>query len=128
MSAHCLRPLLQRDCPPELAVLMRLRGCQGAGLTLTACMPHTAIRASTSTLSHPAPAHAPIPCRTGVPIKKMLIPMSFATVLGGTCTLIGTSTNLVVSGLQNEKFQDEQFGGCDPRALTTPKTTPVHPL
>lgn len=30
--------------------------------------------------------------------------MSFATVLGGTATLIGTSTNLVVSGLQQEKY------------------------
>jgi hypothetical protein len=32
--------------------------------------------------------------------------MSFATVLGGTVTLIGTSTNLVVSGLQQEKYGD----------------------
>lgn len=30
--------------------------------------------------------------------------MSFATVLGGTCTLIGTSTNLVVAGLQEAKY------------------------
>ena len=37
-----------------------------------------------------------------MPAKKLLIPLSFATVLGGTCTLIGTSTNLVVSGLQAE--------------------------
>jgi di/tricarboxylate transporter len=31
--------------------------------------------------------------------KKFLIPLSFATILGGMCTLIGTSTNLVVHGL-----------------------------
>lgn len=31
--------------------------------------------------------------------SKLLIPLSFLAVLGGTCTLIGTSTNLVVSGL-----------------------------
>ncbi len=31
--------------------------------------------------------------------KKFLIPLSFATIFGGTCTLIGTSTNLVVHGL-----------------------------
>jgi di/tricarboxylate transporter len=29
--------------------------------------------------------------------SKYLIPLSFATILGGTCCLIGTSTNLVVS-------------------------------
>lgn len=42
--------------------------------------------------------------RCGISPKKLLIPMSFATVLGGTCTLIGTSTNLVVAGLQLEKY------------------------
>ena len=31
--------------------------------------------------------------------SKFLIPLSYAAVLGGTCTLIGTSTNLVVYGL-----------------------------
>jgi di/tricarboxylate transporter len=31
--------------------------------------------------------------------SKLMIPLSYAAVLGGTCTLIGTSTNLVVHGL-----------------------------
>ena len=31
--------------------------------------------------------------------SKLLIPLSFLTILGGTCTLIGTSTTLVVDGL-----------------------------
>lgn len=31
--------------------------------------------------------------------SKFLIPLSFATIAGGVCTLIGTSTNLVVNGL-----------------------------
>ena len=30
------------------------------------------------------------------------MPMNDAVVLGGLCTLIGTSTNIVVSGLLNE--------------------------
>ena len=30
---------------------------------------------------------------------KLLIPLSYATILGGMCTLIGTSTNLVVHGM-----------------------------
>lgn len=34
-----------------------------------------------------------------LPSSKFLIPLSFATILGGMCTLIGTSTNLVVHGL-----------------------------
>ncbi len=39
--------------------------------------------------------------RCGVPPKKLLIPLSYAAVLGGTCTSIGTSTNLVITGLQD---------------------------
>lgn len=42
--------------------------------------------------------------RCGISPKKLLLPMSHATVLGGTCTLIGTSTNLVISGLQEAKY------------------------
>lgn len=35
--------------------------------------------------------------------SKLLIPLSYASVLGGTCTLIGTSTNFVIhSALQEE--------------------------
>ena len=35
----------------------------------------------------------------GVTATKLLIPLSYATILGGVCTLIGTSTNLVVHGM-----------------------------
>lgn len=35
----------------------------------------------------------------GVAATKLLIPLSYATILGGVCTLIGTSTNLVVHGM-----------------------------
>ncbi|PJB14847.1 MAG: SLC13 family permease [Flavobacteriales bacterium CG_4_9_14_3_um_filter_32_8] len=34
---------------------------------------------------------------------KMLIPLSFATIFGGTCTLIGTSTNILVSGIAEKE-------------------------
>jgi len=37
--------------------------------------------------------------RTGIAPSKLFMPLSFATILGGTCTLIGTSTNMVVYGL-----------------------------
>ncbi|PNH03965.1 putative sodium/sulfate cotransporter 3 [Tetrabaena socialis] len=42
--------------------------------------------------------------RCGVPPKKLLIPLSYAAVLGGTCTSIGTSTNLVIVGLQDTRY------------------------
>lgn len=37
--------------------------------------------------------------RSGVPASKVLLPMNYATILGGMCTMIGTSTNLIVGGL-----------------------------
>ncbi|WP_417227635.1 SLC13 family permease [Amphritea sp.] len=37
--------------------------------------------------------------RINIPVSKLLLPLSYAAILGGTCTLIGTSTNLVVDGL-----------------------------
>lgn len=32
-------------------------------------------------------------------ISKLLMPLSYAAIIGGACTLIGTSTNLIINGL-----------------------------
>jgi di/tricarboxylate transporter len=37
--------------------------------------------------------------KAGLSPSKLFMPLSYAAILGGTCTLIGTSTNLVVSGM-----------------------------
>ncbi len=37
-----------------------------------------------------------------LPATKFLIPLSYVTILGGMCTLIGTSTNLVIHGMMQE--------------------------
>lgn len=40
-----------------------------------------------------------------LPASKFLIPLSYASILGGTCTLIGTSTNLLMHSLMLENAQ-----------------------
>lgn len=42
----------------------------------------------------------------GVAPTRLLIPLSYVAVLGGTCTLIGTSTNLVVAGVAQSEGLD----------------------
>ena len=37
-----------------------------------------------------------------IPASKLLIPLSYSSILGGCCTLIGTSTNLLVNGTLKE--------------------------
>lgn len=42
-----------------------------------------------------------------LPPTKFLIPLSYATVIGGICTLIGTTTNLVLHGMLLQEAKDE---------------------
>lgn len=42
--------------------------------------------------------------RIRVQPSKLLIPLSYASIFGGLCTLIGTSTNLVVNGLLQSRY------------------------
>jgi di/tricarboxylate transporter len=46
-----------------------------------------------------------------VAASRLLMPMAFASILGGTCTLIGTSTNVAVSGYLGSR------GGLSPLGL-----------
>ncbi len=45
-------------------------------------------------------------CRQqGLDVSKVLMPMSFAAIFAGTCTLIGTSTNLLVASIVRDQKQ-----------------------
>lgn len=58
--------------------------------------------------------------RNSISPSKLLIPLSFLTILGGTCTLIGTSTNLVISGLMEESSIGRGLGLFELAAIGVP--------
>jgi di/tricarboxylate transporter len=45
--------------------------------------------------------------RANLDVSKLLMPLAFASILGGTCTLIGTSTNVAVSGYMKRSGMQE---------------------
>ncbi|HEY4492300.1 MAG TPA: SLC13 family permease, partial [Acidobacteriota bacterium] len=47
--------------------------------------------------------------KANISASKLLIPLAYASMLGGTCTLIGTSTNVAVNGLLRT-YRIEPFG------------------
>ena len=46
-------------------------------------------------------------------VSKLLIPVSFATILGGAATLIGTSSNLIVAGMVSDAIADGRLQGVE---------------
>src|SRR5690606_6040735 len=43
--------------------------------------------------------------------SKVMLPLSVAAILGGCCSLIGTSTNLVISGLYTKALEAGRISG-----------------
>jgi len=57
-----------------------------------------AVMKNTTTTAMFLPVVLGIAARRNMSPSKLLMPLAFGAILGGTCTLIGTSTNLAVSG------------------------------
>ena len=57
-----------------------------------------AVMKNTTTVAMFLPVVLGIAARRNISPSKLLMPLAFGAILGGTCTLIGTSTNLAVSG------------------------------
>lgn len=74
-----------------------VRGAQFRMLLPTATL--SAFLNNTTVVAMLIPAIQEWSKRLKMPPSKLLLPLSYVTILGGTCTLIGTSTNLVVNGL-----------------------------
>ena len=67
-------------------------------LIMVAAALAAAVMKNTTTTAMFLPVVLGIGARRNISPSKLLIPLAFGAILGGTCTLIGTSTNLAVSG------------------------------
>jgi len=74
-------------------------------MTITACV--SAVMNNTTATAMFIPAVVALCRRAKISTSKLLMPLAFASIMGGTLTLIGTSTNIAVSGyLRDRKIMD----------------------
>lgn len=85
-----LRPVLGRLATPELQV----PAFAGAVMLLSM------LTKNIGALAIVMPVAMQTAKKTGTPVSRLLMPMSFASLLGGLVTLVGTSPNVIVSGVR----------------------------
>ncbi len=89
--------------------LCRRVGAAGLWLLIGVCGAASAFLNNTPIVVLGAPVVRDVAQSMGLPARRYLIPLSYAAVLGGTCTLIGTSTNLLVDDMASISGQP-RFG------------------
>lgn len=74
-------------------------GAASAPVIITLCGSLSAFLNNTPLVILAAPIIQDSARRLGISPKRLLIPLSYASIMGGACTLIGTSTNLLVDDM-----------------------------
>lgn len=90
----------------RLAVrLCRALGAAGLWIVILLCGAASAFLNNTPIVVIASPVVRDVSHSLGLSPRRFLIPLSYATVLGGCCTLIGTSTNLLVNDMARNAGQ-----------------------
>lgn len=79
--------------------LARRAGAAGIWIVMTMCGAASAFLNNTPIVVLAAPVIRDVANGVGLDPRRYLMPLSYLTVLGGCCTLIGTSTNLLVNDM-----------------------------
>ena len=79
--------------------LARRAGATGIWIVMTVCGAVSAFLNNTPIVVLAAPVIRDVSAGVGLDPRRYLMPLSYLTVLGGSCTLIGTSTNLLVNDM-----------------------------
>ncbi len=101
-ALYIVATTLQSSSAFRFAVDRILRGTSRKAFYLRLMTPVAAISAfmnNTPVVASLIPVMKRWSLRNHVPASKLMLPLSYAAILGGMCTLIGSSTNLVVHGL-----------------------------
>ena len=93
-----LSGLLDRMIALSIRLCRRI-GAAGIWITLGLCGAGSAFLNNTPVVVLAAPVIRDTAERLGLDPRRFLMPLSYLCILGGCCTLIGTSTNLLVSDM-----------------------------
>ena len=80
-------------------------GAAGVWLVIVICGGISGFLNNTPIVVLAAPVVRDMALSQGLPPRRFLIPLSYVTILGGCCTLIGTSTNLLVNDMARNTGQ-----------------------